>query len=494
VTRSITNWTLRCFTAVFCISAIASPSFADIYGYWPLDTAPGNVSPNLAGGTAATLNGGSSIVADPTRGQVLNLSGTGGTYATAGFLPTISPLTDFTWSFWARQTQPDPPDPNEINDVILGNRQPDAGWIKFTPTNFEFRDITPTFNNGIDIPDLTQAQGWTHNVVVKSGNQMFFYRNGIASGYSVVNGTVNSAPLYMGGDAAAGENWGGMIDDVALWTNALPTSSVVGLSNGTYTPTNAPITGGGGGGPTVFQPIFEDTFDEPDLSPAWTPVDKGLEQVGPAGYNAPSVAGNQLTLGGTANNQYWYGSSVQISGLFSTAVETEVAIDRVALTGSGSAYRSSLWILGDDGHYLHFSQNRGETGWSYNANDVGGIGTNQPTGAGVNIAMLDGLDGSAGNHEMRIVITPTGQPGDVNMSMYLDSALVGIQGFSNFPDTFTVMLTGQGRAINDNVSAVFDNFRVGQAVPIPEPSTVVLLACAVPLLARTMLRGRKRRT
>jgi hypothetical protein len=492
VNWSITNWTMRCFTAAFCVSAIASTSFADIYGYWPLDAAPGNVSPNLAGGTAATLNGGASIVADPTRGQVLSLSGAVGVYASAGSLPTISPSTDFTWSFWARQTQGDPPAGE--NNVILGNRVPDAGWIKFTPANFEFRDIAPTFNNGINTPELTAAQGWTHNAVVKSGNQMFFYRNGIASGYSIVNGTVNSAPFYMGGDAFANENWGGLIDDVGLWTNALPVSSVVGLSNGTYTPANAPLTGSGGGGPSVFQPIFEDTFDEPDLSPAWTPVDKGLEQVGPAGYNAPSVAGNHLTLGGTTTNQYWYGSSVQISGQFATSVETEIVVDRVSISGAGSAFRSSLWILGDDGHYLHFSQNVNEGGWSYNANDVGGLGTNNPTGSGVNIAMLDGLDGSLGDHEMRIVVTPTGQPGDVNMAMYLDGTLVGVQGFSNFPESYTVMLTGQGRAIGDNVSAVFDNFRVGQAVPIPEPSTIVLFACAVPVLARGLIRRRNRRS
>lgn len=470
--------------AVLGAAVFAAPSYADLYGYWPLDTAPGGVSPNLADGTSATLAGAATIAADVDRGNVLSVDGTGGTYAAAGTLPTLTPSTDFTWSFWAKQTQANPP--SEPNDVIIGNRQPNSGWIKFTPTNFEYRDIAPTFNSGIDIPDFSQAQGWTHNAVVKTGNQMIFYRNGIATGFSTATGTVTNAPFSMGGDPIDGENWGGFLDDVALWTDALPRSSVAGIARGIYTPANAPLSSGGGGGP-VLAPVFNDDFSGGTLSPAWTPVDRGLEQVGPAGYNAPSVAGGQLTLGGTTNNQYWFGSSVATTQDFSSALDAEVSVDRVSLTGTGTAYRSSLWIYGDDGHYLHFSQNRGESGWSYNANDVGGIGTNNPTGGGVNIASLDGIDNDGGQHAMKIVISPTGEPGDVSMFMYLDDNLVAIQGFSNFPETYKVMLTGQGRAIGDSVNAVFDNVNVQQ---VPEPSTVALVCCAVPV---ALIAWRRRR-
>jgi len=37
------------------------------------------------------------------------------------------------------------------------------------------------------------------------------------------------------------QNFRGSIDDFAIWTDALPQSSVVGLANGTYTPLTAPI-------------------------------------------------------------------------------------------------------------------------------------------------------------------------------------------------------------------------------------------------------------
>jgi hypothetical protein len=475
--------------AMMCL-APAAPLFADLLGYWPLDAAPGGSSPNtVAGGSPAVLNGAATIATDPTRGSVLELNNTAGTYANAGTLPNITPTQDFTWAFWSRHTQANPP--AEQNDVILGNRMPNAGWIKFTPANFEYRDITPTFDNGINVPDLTQALGWTHNAVVKTGDQMIYYRNGIATGFNRATGTVNAPPFYMGGDAAAGENWGGQLDDVAVWNNAMPVSSVRGIARGQFTPANAPLTGTTT--PPILLPRMSDNFDAPALSPSWTVTDRGLEQNAPAGYNPPDLATNpgRLTLGGTATNQFWYGRSVETTASFSSALDAEVGVDRVALTGTAAAtaYRSSLWIYGDAGHYLHFSQNRKEGGWSFNANDVGGFGTNNPTGVGVNIPLLDSLDLDEGAHRMKIALTPGDVPGAVSMAMYLDDNLVAIQGFSNFPAEFKVILTGQARATGDTMSAVFDNFHVAQAVP--EPSTIMLAAAAAGLLAS---RASKRRS
>jgi murein endopeptidase len=103
---------------------------------------------------------------------------------------------------------------------------------------------------------------------------------------------------------------------------------------------------------------------------------------------------------------------------------------------------------------------------------VGGVGTAGPTGSGNNLALLDGLDTDFGNHKLQLEIIPTGTAGSVNILMYVDGNLVGGQGFSAFPETFQVVLTGQARAIGDTVNAVFDNLVVQQ---VPEPGSAALL-------------------
>jgi len=204
----------------------------------------------------------------------------------------------------------------------------------------------------------------------------------------------------------------------------------------------------------------------------WTSTNRGLENNAPAGYDPPTTAAGQVVLSGTSNAQYWYGNSIESNQHFSSSLQTTVSVDRVSLTGTGTAYRSSLWVLGDDGHYLHFSQNVGENGWSWNARDDGGGGDLNPTGSGTNIGELDALDGDLGSHVMKIEIVPLDVIGSVNMFMYLDDTLVAGHGFTNFPSEFSIVLTGQGRAGGDTVSAVFDNVVVQQ---VPEPTTAALV-------------------
>jgi len=213
----------------------------------------------------------------------------------------------------------------------------------------------------------------------------------------------------------------------------------------------------------------------------WTSTTRGLEQNAPAGYNPPDTTGAQVSLSGTTNNQYWYGNSIESNMRFSSSIETLITVDRISLSGTGSAYRSSLWVLGNSEHYLHFSQNLGENGWSWNARDDGGIGTLQPTGGGNDIAELNGLDTDGGLHSMSIRVVPTGVTGEVNMFMYFDGTLVAGNGFSNFPSDFAITLTGQARATNDTVNAVFDNVTVQQ---IPEPASSALLLLSALGLAR----------
>ncbi|MEO8353531.1 MAG: lamin tail domain-containing protein, partial [Chthoniobacteraceae bacterium] len=214
-----------------------------LLGYWPLEETSGVTAPNAApGGTAGALNGAVTWVTnDPVRGHVLSFPGTAGAFVNAGSIPFQTISNDFTWSFWANSSE------TGTNDVILGNRYAASGadfnpreFIKFTTSQFEFHH-----DGGADgISYAAIATGvWQHHAVVKSGSELTYYRDGVAAGtHTISAGTNNPQPLYFGGNAAQ-EPWSGLLDDVAIWTKALPASSIQSLAGGTVTPLTAP-TGG----------------------------------------------------------------------------------------------------------------------------------------------------------------------------------------------------------------------------------------------------------
>lgn len=455
----------RVFCAASLVVSFAAAARGELINYWPLDDGAGEAAVNEGTGSDATLMNGVAWVEDPQRGMTVEFDGASH-YIDGGLIGPIGPDENFTWAFWSNPNAAQPVN----NDVIIGNRQPDAGWSKFTPAAFEFRDITPTFNHTIDYVDhpsaLTPAGQWTHHAVVKKGDVFVYYRNGLALGtlFGATGYLPEATPFYMGGDAVAGENWQGRLSDVALWTDALPLTTIASLASGTVRPDAAPLTEAPP--PAVMATVLEDSFAS-GLD-KWDVTNLGLENTGNVGYNPPSVEGGQLTLSSVEEgitNQYWFGSSVESKQLFDSRVYTDVKVTRVSLTGSGSAYRSSVWILGDASHYLHFSQNVGETGWSYNMRDDGGFAAaTSATGSGINIVPLDGLDFSDASHEILLRVRPLSISGRVNVEMWVDGTLYAVQGFSNFPASFRVVLTGQARAAGDGVTAVFDDVLVRQQV------------------------------
>ncbi len=445
-------WYINLHSSDFPAGEIRGQVLPALTNYWNLNEGTGLTAANaVAAGSTAQLNGGTTWVDDAIRGPVLRFDGVAGTYVNAGQIGPISTTQDFTWSFWSNT------DPAQLlnNDVILGNRQPDAGWTKFTPNAFEFRDITPTFNTLLDYPNFTNGV-WVHNAVVKSGPDFSYYRNGVLLTRGVANGTLPElTPLYFGGDQNVGsEGWQGMMDDVATWRAALPLRSVLGLAAGTYLPDTAPLIVS----PPPLQNVISDDFS--GTLNQWTITGRGLENNAEAGYDAPLLNQGAVVLGGTTTSQYWFGRSLETVATFDSRLETEISVKRVLLEQFGTAGRSSLWIVGDDAHYLHFSQNIGENGWQYNARDDGGFGTLNPTGGGNNLALLDPLDSDGGEHVMTLRLIPGIAAGNVNVEIRLDGTLAGVHAFTNFPNSFKVVLTGQGRAIGDQVGATFDDFAV----------------------------------
>ena len=214
----------------------------EMFGWWPLNDGAGETANDISGNDlAATINnvdfgglgdGDSAWAEDPEFGTVLSFNGidNSGAYAVVGNPPDSGTLpiftteadSEFTWSFWAKSEQ------GANNDIILGNRRSSGGgdfsprqFIKFTTRMFEWDT-----NNvqGLDYDDIPQGV-WIHHVVVKSGTELIYYRDGIESGTrTIVAAPQDPQPIYFGGQV--NECWAGYMSDVRLYNSALSESEV----------------------------------------------------------------------------------------------------------------------------------------------------------------------------------------------------------------------------------------------------------------------------
>ncbi|MEM7386548.1 MAG: LamG domain-containing protein, partial [Verrucomicrobiota bacterium] len=194
-------------------------------GYWRFDEGAGAVAADSSG-----LGNDGTIVAptwveDAARGTVYQSGG--GSYVDFGSaLPIIGLDDDFTWSFWVNASETD------NNNIVLGNRYMPDGvdfapreFIKFTPRTFEWHFNGGGENSPADNTLFTVGQ-WDHNVVVKDGDSLTYYRNGEVIAESTVSGApVNAQPLYLGGQpnnaGGVAENFQGLFDEVAVFSRAL---------------------------------------------------------------------------------------------------------------------------------------------------------------------------------------------------------------------------------------------------------------------------------
>jgi hypothetical protein len=215
-----------------------------LIGWWKLDDGSGNVVQDWSGyGNHGTINnpngglgaGGSVWYSDPQYGTVASFSGddSSGAYISAGSIPAMTLTNGFTWTFWAKQDIEQGTElPGGGNDVIVGNRsggtQDPLQFIKFTPTKFEFYHGTQYGINYADIPGGV----WIHHAVVKDGQSLTYYRNGVFSGTRTIAVTVDPNPFFIGGDPyPLGERWRGLIRDVRIYNYALTPSAIADLVN-----------------------------------------------------------------------------------------------------------------------------------------------------------------------------------------------------------------------------------------------------------------------
>jgi len=416
-------------------AAVVGRARGDLLGLWLLDEVPGaTVVTNAAtGGTNGILRNGVSWVVDSDHGRVMSFDGTND-YVDAGVLPVIPAAQDFTWAFWARSEQ------GVNSDVILGNRFGGANnaFIKFTPNKFEYR--APGINDigDIDYADIPRGQ-WIHHMVVKTGNTVTYYRDGSEGGTNTVVGDAPALPFTIGGDQTA-EYWQGRVAEVAVWNEALDAAQRRAVIAGDYR--------AWGLEPAMFTEVFSGSVVD---SNRWDTVNKGLESTVDGGYDPPSVSGGVLALRGTTTHSYWAGRSLRSVAGFHVPPDGELIFqaDRISLAGTGTGYRSSLWMWNAAGNYMHFSQDiEVFKGWSYNADNQ------NPTGSGAVLGRTGGvLATNLGTHTMML------KNDGAFTKVYLDGTWLKSQ-TNTFTQGVHLMLTGQARQSGDTVTSVFDNVSI----------------------------------
>ena len=217
------------FTTLVISFLLSSSTLAvdGLLGYWRLDEATGDVAIDSSGNgnDGEIIEGADAWVDDPERGSVYQSGG--GSYIDFGeFLPPIDLEQDFTWSFWVFPNQTD------NNNIVFGNRWSADGsdfapreFIKFTPRVFEWHFE----GGGENVPGgdtMLVVDEWSHNLVVKSGTTLTYYRNGEELSSSEITGApANAQPLYLGGQDGR-ENFEGLFDEVAVFDRALSVSEV----------------------------------------------------------------------------------------------------------------------------------------------------------------------------------------------------------------------------------------------------------------------------
>jgi len=217
------------------------PSTDGLVAYYPLDGNANDSSGNGIDGTVYNADTGgmsdsnSVWVDDPERGTVISFNGTAeSAFVRAGEIPQMTLTNDFTWSFWAKQNAEN----TANNDIIFGNRKDENAvdfvprqFIKFTPTKFEWH-MNGNGNDNLDYDDIP-ADVWLHHAVVKTADQLTYYRNGVVASSGTFTQPLDfPQPLFFGGDneGSASENWSGFMSDVYIYNRALAPEEILYLA------------------------------------------------------------------------------------------------------------------------------------------------------------------------------------------------------------------------------------------------------------------------
>lgn len=226
-THTNTSLLLSPIAAVGILSGSAQ---AALIHHWEFDEGTGLIAADSVGSENGDIIG-ATWSSDATRSSFLSFDGTNDYVNPTLVLPLMTTTNDFSWAVWVNAQET-----IKTGSIIIGNRRDSAGgnpspleFTKLTPTAFEWRpNNTPTNADTTDLP----ANTWVHLAVVKDGDTIQTYYNGVAdASVTFTEDFVNTTPFFIGGDNGGRgiEYFRGFIDDVRIYNSALTPTEVASL-------------------------------------------------------------------------------------------------------------------------------------------------------------------------------------------------------------------------------------------------------------------------
>jgi hypothetical protein len=284
-------------------TTVANAEIADgLVAYWPLDEGGGTTTSDLSGnGNDGTLNGGP-IWVEGKFGGALNFDGSDD-HVDCGN-PSILDFgtSDFTISAWIKTT-------NALGETIFGNGGDDGGGIRvrlYVEGNPGVKILVDDdFSKYDPEGSIAVLDGqWHHIVGMRRRTALRVYIDGVedegatAHGESTIpadydlSGT-SQHNAYIGAQTSNASGnlikyFGGLIDDVALWSRALTVEEISYLWNGGA---GNPVDVSDPGQASDPYPADEEADVLRDVVLSWTPGDF-----------APAVNGHTVYLGENFND------------------------------------------------------------------------------------------------------------------------------------------------------------------------------------------------
>lgn len=204
---------------------------SDLVGWWNFDEGSGTTAKDISGyENHGTIVGAKYVDGVPgTGGTALDL-GEGGNYVDVGNSSVFNFQDEFTLSVWIKA--------DSIDEVVGGviTKGQEGGWInneymllRSSGDSMRFYVSDGTSSNNINIARIDLATGnWIHVIgtISRITGEMKAYLNGeiynqIAVTIDEINSTTKNLRIGQGHSSSGGTWFGGLIDDVRIYSRAL---------------------------------------------------------------------------------------------------------------------------------------------------------------------------------------------------------------------------------------------------------------------------------